>query len=78
MIVREIGKPMPMPFGLVVKKESKMCASLSAGIPWAGIAHGDLDFLAPLSAAVTLIRRSPRLRLVQRIHSINYQVNNTC
>src|SRR5271156_3452217 len=31
MIVRETGKPMPIPFGLVVKKGSKTWASLSAG-----------------------------------------------
>ena len=34
MIVREIGSPIPIPWGLVVKNGSKSCPSFSVGTPW--------------------------------------------
>jgi hypothetical protein len=45
MIVREIGKPMPRPFGLVLKKGIEDVGDFVSSDAVAGIAHGNLDGL---------------------------------
>ena len=51
MMVREIDKPMPMPFGLVVKNGSKIFSSSLAGMPRPLSLHRDLDRLRAVAPA---------------------------
>ena len=73
-IVREIGRPMPIPFGLVVKNGSKTCASLSAGMPWPVSLTAISTDCVPSSRAVTLTRRSCGLTPLSGVHAVEDEI----
>ena len=73
-MVREIGSPMPIPSGLVVKNGSKTCESFSAAMP----CPVSLTAISTVRAASTraLTRDAPTLRAgpVQGVHAIKNEI----
>ena len=77
-IVREIARPIPMPFGLVVKNGSKIRASLSAGMPCPASPTSISISYAPSSRAVTLTRRSSSLVPWTASIPLRMRLSSTC